>query len=95
MLSKTKEKSSTKPKLLLKRRPQREIINKKQKKNESIKKATATSVNTNESNNILKGMNVYYTKNNVHVTAKVIDVHFDDRLEPYYVIKTPDGEEIQ
>lgn len=90
-----KGKSSANPDkpVLGSRQAQREVIN--QKRNESIRKATATSVNTSGGSNISKGMNVHYTKNNATVTVKVIDVKFDDRLEPYYLIKMPDGREIQ
>ena len=42
-----------------------------------------------------KGMEVMYKSPNGPVTAKILDVHFDDLLEPYYTILSEDGVEKQ
>jgi len=42
-----------------------------------------------------KGMEVMYKGPNGLVSAKILDVHFDDLLEPYYTILKEDGVEKQ
>lgn len=43
-----------------------------------------------------KGMDVFYRgPNGLFVSAKILDVHFDDMLEPYYTIRKEDGAEKQ
>ena len=41
------------------------------------------------------GMDVYYKRNDNVESAKILEVHLDDFLEPYYTIKLEDGREKQ
>ena len=40
-------------------------------------------------------MDVYYKRNDNVESAKILEVHLDDFLEPYYTIKLEDGREKQ
>jgi len=42
-----------------------------------------------------KGMNVFYKSSGTTMSARILDVHMDDLLEPYYTIQFKDGREKQ